>query len=488
MRLDSHSVRQSTSTGLPGGHRFERAGEIERRLDRLPAFARAAPDAARCGRASRRRRPGRWRGRCHGPAPARRPASRHARSCPSARRRGRASASRQARRPAQPALGREARARTTPTSAPSTTQKTRLVTVTATTNWWCRSGRDRRLVARRLRRADDVRRDDQRHADQRRAAASARTRSAPARPPWRATVAIHQTCRATRSAAGMAGSSGGRPRPGASVNTAKPARPQTRPWRQPAMPPANSDTATSTSAKPIAGHDVGQRRVGEALEAVGGRPGLLVMVVRLGGGCGVAMASAGGGMVMLPARRRSRRFPPAGSAARWRRLCMAVMHDAGQQARRAPRRTRRCERAVMVKAFVSGRGTPSNGDSRAPALWAASTWREADEADDEEAEQRGERRAAGARDVRGCAERCEVVVVHVPSFRPPPEGLRVKRRRRQVSWLAGRSALPAFPEIAPVAVRERLAAHSCGGSRGFGRWSSPHSLFGSHRKPTTPRL
>ena len=41
--LVSQSVRQSTRTGRPSGSAAKRAGKIERRVDRLPAFAAPRP-------------------------------------------------------------------------------------------------------------------------------------------------------------------------------------------------------------------------------------------------------------------------------------------------------------------------------------------------------------------------------------------------------------------------------------------------------------
>ncbi len=66
------------------------------------------------------------------------------------------------------------------------------------------------------------------------------------------TVATHQTCLAASSAAGIPGSSGGRPSPGARVKTEKPASPQKTPCRQPVIPPANSDAVTRRTANPMA--------------------------------------------------------------------------------------------------------------------------------------------------------------------------------------------------------------------------------------------
>ena len=61
MWLVSHSVRQSTSTGRPSGTASSAPARSSGASTVSPAFARAAPDAARCARASRRRRPARWR-------------------------------------------------------------------------------------------------------------------------------------------------------------------------------------------------------------------------------------------------------------------------------------------------------------------------------------------------------------------------------------------------------------------------------------------
>ena len=56
----------------------------------------------------------------------------------------------------------------------------------------------------------------------------------------------------------------------------------------------------------------------------------------------------------------------------------------------------------------------------------------------------------------------------------PVRQARQKRWRRQVSWLAGRCpALPPSRDMSQWHLERRLAAYSCGGSRGF----SPHSLF-----------
>src|SRR5262245_36672308 len=61
-------------------------------------------------------------------------------------------------------------------------------------------------------------------------------------------------------------------------------------------------------------------------------------------------------------------------------------------------------------------------------------------------------------------------------IRLPPEGVAKVDIRRQVSWLAGPCFSSTFPEqpCAPVADRVKLAAYSCGGSRGFGQ--SPHHV------------
>ena len=72
-----------------------------------------------------------------------------------------------------------------------------------------------------------------------------------------------------------------------------------------------------------------------------------------------------------------------------------------------------------------------------------------------------------------------------PSTRGP---LELTPRRRQVSWLAGRALARLPGAFAPVAVGDRLAAHSCGGSRGWAE-SAPHSLsFPRGNRQTRARL
>ena len=91
------------------------------------------------------------------------------------------------------------------------------------------------------------------------------------------TVAIHHTCRGSNGAAGMPGSSGGRPIAGASMKTAKPARPQNKPWRHPIACPRRAKAAISRRANAVAGDDVRQQGEGVALEAVLRRPGLVLV-------------------------------------------------------------------------------------------------------------------------------------------------------------------------------------------------------------------
>ena len=75
--------------------------------------------------------------------------------------------------------------------------------------------------------------------------------------------------------------------------------------------------------------------------------------------------------------------------------------------------------------------------------------READEADDEEAEEPGD---GALEDGEERGEVARVVVATPSSFRPPPEGRWVSPCRRQVSWLAGRGLDPPSRSLAaPVA-------------------------------------
>src|SRR5262249_55372911 len=67
---------------------------------------------------------------------------------------------------------------------------------------------------------------------------------------------------------------------------------------------------------------------------------------------------------------------------------------------------------------------------------------------------------------------------HLVLLRPPPEDMRVAdgAGRPPGSRVTASLAFPK-PPVAPVARRGMLAAHSCGGSRGFGRKPSPRSLL-----------
>ena len=65
------------------------------------------------------------------------------------------------------------------------------------------------------------------------------------------TVAIHHACRGSNGAAGMPGSSGGKPMAGASMKTAKPARPQNKPWRHPIACPRRAKAAISRRANAV---------------------------------------------------------------------------------------------------------------------------------------------------------------------------------------------------------------------------------------------
>jgi hypothetical protein len=67
--------------------------------------------------------------------------------------------------------------------------------------------------------------------------------------------------------------------------------------------------------------------------------------------------------------------------------------------------------------------------------------RETEEADDEKAEQGDEAELCRTRTGRSGSERGSSSV-HVQSFHPPPEGIEIKFRRRQVSWLADLAPSP----------------------------------------------
>ena len=56
-----------------------------------------------------------------------------------------------------------------------------------------------------------------------------------------------------------------------------------------------------------------------------------------------------------------------------------------------------------------------------------------------------------------------------------PARQRGSNKRRQVSWLAGRSLAAAFPGLTPVANYSKLSAYSCGGSCGI-RAKSRHRI------------
>ena len=185
--------------------------------------------------------------------------------------------------------------------------------VTATTKRWWRSsgtsGRGPRAAARRS--------DGERSSRPRPRPPTAATRGTPAGRARRgvaSTVAIHHACRGSNGAAGMPGSSGGNPMAGASTKTAKPARPQNKPWRHPIACPRRAKAAIEQKGKRRPGDDVRQQGEGVALEAVLRRPGLVLV-----GGlvvCAVARgsaAAAGSRLARTPRRRGSAaRFPPAG--------------------------------------------------------------------------------------------------------------------------------------------------------------------------------
>ena len=268
---------------------------------------------------------------------------------------------------------------------------------------------------------------------------------------------------------------------GASVNTAKPANPQNRPWRQLAMPPANSDAATRISAKPMPLTMLASGGVGEALEAVGRRPGFFAHArgerprrARLDRHGGSAHGRA-------PARRHSRRSRPAGSAARWRSLQHGQDH-AGQQAGE-----RRDEHDVAKQRHDVSLPSVA-GESHGMAIVVGGVvddfhMREADEADDEQAEQSGEAELGRARGrlTTATRERKKPYSFHVP-FALHPRASRMFRRR-QVSWLADRRP-PRLPEVSPQWLSERATAYSCGAAAALDRKPSPHSLSVLPEPPT----
>ena len=105
--------------------------------------------------------------------------------------------------------------------------------------------------------------------------------------------------------------------------------------------------------------------------------------------------------------------------------------------------------------------------------------READDADDEGADRGGDQRAGAP--ARPSAARCRrrggpSHVLRPFALHPRAVGAAaVAGGRSPGSRVAALARLPGA--CAPVAFRARLAAHSCGGSRGFGPGSAPHSLL-----------
>ena len=162
-------------------------------------------------------------------------------------------------------------------TTPSSAQNSKLVSVTTTINRWesaagtslCDSGASGapiRCGSAMMARPSTA------------AQAAGRKTSSQSPPAVAAAVAIHQVCRAVSGATGIPGNSGGRPRPGAAVNTTKPASPHSRPSRHAILAPLDRIDPGEKQGKADRGQDIGSNGEGVTLKTLLGLPFAFVAV------------------------------------------------------------------------------------------------------------------------------------------------------------------------------------------------------------------
>ena len=183
---------------------------------------------------------------------------------------------------------------------------------------------------------------------------------------WRARCATHQTWRATRSAAGMPGSSGAQAEGRGELEREEAAEaPERRHCAAVISMPLSTETAASSRAKPSGGEDVGEHGVGGALDAILRSPGVFVVVVRRRRRPSCACVAARGHG--RGSARRFRRPRRRGSAAR------RAIAGAALMARPAASPARTAAKKIRWKSFIVSHSVGGHATRRLTP--AGSAWR-----------------------------------------------------------------------------------------------------------------